>query len=145
MGYDLHIEGLTGTAHGIRFLSFGSYDKIQGVQGIQKLVNQFLKCLCTPKGTDLSDKNYGTVLMSMFMSNVDPGTLKQMAAIAVSDAEDQIRQFNTSNASPTSERIFGAALEQIAIDTSANTLDMSVLITNNAKTTVRLLVPLMTS
>jgi hypothetical protein len=59
MSYDLHIEGSDTTVAGVRFMTFGDYARPQGVQGIQKMVNLFLKCLCTPKGSDLSDKKDG--------------------------------------------------------------------------------------
>lgn len=144
MSYDLHIEGLPeAEVKGSRFLSFGDYPRVQGVQGIQKLVDHFLKCLCTPKGTHLSDKNYGTTLLSMFLNNVDVRTMRQTTVLAVQDAETQIRQFNVDNSAPDSERLAGVTIENLSIDSTSVDIELSLLLKNIAGTVVRVLVPLM--
>lgn len=143
MSYDIHIEGLPeAEVKGPRFMAFGNYPRVQGVQGIQKLVDHFLKCLCTPKGSSLSNKNYGTPLLSMFLNNVDPRTLRQAAVMAVQDAESQIRQFNMDNASPDSERLAGITIESVNVDTTNVGLELSLLLKNVAGTVVRVLLPL---
>lgn len=143
MTYDLHIEALaSGSATGSKVFTFGDYKTPQGVQGIQKLVNRFLKCLCTPKGTDLSDVNYGTILMGMFLTNLDERSVRQSVVTAVHDAEDQVRILDTNTNYPTDERLAGASIESVMVDKTLVGFDATILLTNIAGTTVRLLVPL---
>lgn len=143
MTYDLHIEGVPPEeVRGSRCFTFGDYRSPVGVQGIQKLVDRYLKCLCTPKGTDLSDLNYGTVLMQLFMSNVDERTVRQLATTAVRDAEEQIRALDVNSDYPENERLSGVAIEYLNVSQDNLTLEASLLLTNIAGTVVRLLVPI---
>jgi phage baseplate assembly protein W len=142
MSYDIHYEGLPeDDIRGARFLSFGPYDRTLAVQGIQKMVNRFLKCLCTPVGTDISDPEYGTDILNMFLGNVDSRTLEQVVLMAIRDAETQIKQYDVWNNAPVDERLSSALIHNIAVDPTNVGFSLTVQLANAAGTRVLVLVP----
>jgi len=142
MAFDIHIEGVPADAvKGTKAISFGDYGRVYAVQGIQKMVDRYLKCLMTPVGTDISDPNYGTGLPAMFLGNVDDATVRQMSALAVSDAETKIRSYDTQNEAPEDEKLVGATMESFSFDEANRGIEMVVLLKNAAGTTVRVRVP----
>lgn len=146
MTYDLHIEGVPpDEVRGSRCFTFGNYRSPLGVQGIQKLVDRYLKCLCTPKGTDLGDLNYGTALMQLLAGNVDNRSVRQIATTAIRDAEEQIRALDVNSGYPETERLSGVAIESLDVSQDNLTLVATLLLTNIAGTVVRLLVPVIDS
>ena len=142
MAFDIHIEGVPeGEVKGTRFLTFGNYERTLAVQGVQKMVNRYLKCLCTPKGTDISDSEYGTDLMNMFLGNVDKRSLQQLVSLAVRDAESRIQQYDVDNGAPIDERLANVTIEGIEEDTTNIGFDLTLVLGNIAGTKVRVLVP----
>lgn len=142
MSFDIHIEGVPqGEIKGSRFLTFGNYDRTLAVRGIQKMVNRYLKCLCTPKGTDISDSEYGTNLMNMFLGNVDTRSLQQLVALAVQDAEAKIQQYDVENGAPIDERLSGVTIENLVEDTANVGFNLTLVLSNVAGTKVRVLMP----
>ena len=143
MAYDVHIEGLPADQTlNEKFLWFGDYDvQILAVQGIQKMVDRFLKCIMTPAGTDISDREYGTRMASLFLGNFDATSMRQMATLAVTQAEEQIRRYDVINGAPADERLSSAVIESLELDASAPGFDITVLLQNAAGTTVRVQLP----
>jgi len=142
MSYDIHIEGVAvGITEGFKFVTFGPYPTPIAVQGMQKMVDRFLKCLCTPKGSDITDLGYGTTLLASLGGNVDAGSLQQLAYLAVQEAEEKIREYDVSNGVLPSERLSGAQIDDIAANTTGNNVDIFLLLRNAEGTTVRVLVP----
>ncbi len=142
MAFDIHFEGVPrADLQGSRFLTFGPYPRTVGVQGVQKMVNRYLKCLCTPIGTDISDPEYGTELLNLFLGNVDARTLEQIITMAVRGAETKIKQYDVQNSAPVDERLSSATIATLDIDTTNLGFDLTLHLSNVAGTRVLVLVP----
>ncbi len=144
MPYDIHIEGVPqDQIRRDKFLWFGDFEDrdMVAVQGIQKTVDRFLKCLLTPAGTDISDPNYGTKLTRAFLGNIDLASARQLATLAVIQAEECIRRYDVINGAPEDERLASAVVETIEMDKAASGFEMVVLLKNAAGTTVRVMLP----
>ena len=145
MSYDIHIESLpSGESVGYKFFTFGSYPRHLGVDGIQKMVDRFAKCFFTPKGSDISDSEYGTQLADLFLGNIDPTQLRELAVMAVRDAEEKIREYDMQKFSPADERLANAEIEEIVIDNEAPGVEIRVVLTNTAGTRALVRFPLET-
>jgi len=135
MSYDIHIEGITEDSddyRGIAFLSFGNYEGsvATGVRGVHKLVSRFIKCFMTPKGSDLSDPNYGTSLMAAFLSNVRMSFAAQLASQSVQEAFDILREYDTEYDLDDSERIGSVDIQDVYVDSSGLGVDIKLYIQN---------------
>lgn len=142
MAYDIHYEGLAPElTKGSRFLSFGDYEKSLGVQGVQKMVNRYVKCLLTPIGTDLSDKDYGTQLMNLFLGNLDLTAVGQIVSMSVRNAESTIHSYDVDNDASDDERLQGVSVENLDIDRVNKGFTLRLLLQNAEGSEVRVLVP----
>jgi len=133
MGFDIYIEGMTpstDTGSGIAFMTFGNYRYPLAVRGIYKLVMRFTKCFMTPKGSDLSDPEYGTTLMSLFNGNLDPGTLAQLATQAVQEASETLGRYDVEYELDDDERLGGVSVDDLLVDESAPGVEIRLSIYN---------------
>jgi hypothetical protein len=140
--FDIHYEGLNiDQVAGIRATTFGDYPRVLGVRGIQKMVNRYLKAILTPKGTDLSDRDYGTHLAAALGNNVDRSTLGALAAQSVRDAENKVREYDSEYGTDDDERLSKVELEGTVVDPEGNGVFLSILLENVSGVKVRLLIP----
>jgi hypothetical protein len=147
MAYDIHIEGVPREeVVNEKFLWFGNFEDKDAiaVQGIQKMVDRFLKCILTPAGTDISDTDYGTQLANLFLGNIDDAGLRQMVTLSVIQAEEQIRRYDVINGAPEDERLATATVESLEVDRASSGFDLTVLLQNTAGTTVLVQLPSIT-
>ena len=87
-----------------KLFTFG-YTSSIGVRGPQKLVNRWVRCLLTPKGSDPFDPNYGTGCANMLGSNVtSTEEALSLFAIFVEECNEQIRVMDRKNFPPEDER-----------------------------------------
>ena len=131
MPYDIHIEGITADSddyRGIAFLTFGTYrgNSTVGVRGVHKLVSRFIKCFMTPKGSDLSDPDYGTSLLAAFLSTVRVSFVAQLASRSVQEAFDILREYDVEYDLDDSERISSVDIQDIAVDASGLGVDIKL-------------------
>jgi len=135
MAYDMYIESITlddDTFKGRAFLTFGDYNNSSGVgvRGVQKLVARFIKCFFTPKGSDLSDPEYGTSLMGAFLGNVHLGAVAQLATQAVQEAFDILREYDIEYDLDDDERLASVDLENLYVDDAGGGVSLRVKIQN---------------
>ncbi len=143
MAYDIHVEGIgEDDVVNAQFLTFGPYPKQVAVRGIHKLVSRFLKCFMTPLGTDLSDPNYGTTLMSSFLGNVDPRTLPALASRAVEEAVESIQRYDAEYDRDDDERLFGVEVQDIRVDPTNMGVVLYLEIQNVEGTTALFTIPM---
>jgi hypothetical protein len=143
MSYDIHIEGIgEEDVQNAQFMTFGNYKKHVAVRGVHKLIVRFLKCFMTPKGTDLSDPEYGTTLMASFLGNVDPRTLRGLASQAVEEAEDVLRSYDSEYDRDDDERLFAVEIQDVQIDESNAGVVMYLRIQNVTGTVALVTVPM---
>jgi hypothetical protein len=79
--------------------------------------------------------------MGLFTGNIDDRSAKQLATVAIRDAEEQIHALDTNSDYPDDERLAGASIEYLDVSKDYLTLEASILLTNVAGTVVRLMVP----
>ena len=138
MSYDLHFVSTAGQDE--KPFAFG-YRAAVSVAGPQKLVNRFLKCLLTPKGTDPTDENEGTRFMSLIGGNLaDTQHLLDSLALILEDAAAQLRTFDRSAGLPPSEQFGSVSVLQI-VEQGAGYYDIWVLVRNAANEPVSVRLP----
>lgn len=143
--YDVHIEGVPpDEVVGPRCFTFGNYPrgKIYAVSGVQKLVERFARCFMTPIGTDLSDSTYGTTLAGLFLGNVSAEDLSTVAAQAVADTEQKLREYDSQNGVPDDERLSSSTIDDVQVDPEGKGVMITVTLKNAAGTTVQTTIPL---
>lgn len=114
--YDIHIPLLSEaeqTDSGGKLFSFGFTSAI-GVKGPQKLINRWLKCLLTLKGTDLLSDTYGTGFPELINSNIGRRQdFVDAAALFIADCNNQITAFDQAQFPPDDERLESAVIDSI--------------------------------
>lgn len=141
MSYDLHIEKAVDNDK-FEVLSFGDYPQALGVRGLSKLVSRFTKCFFTPKGSDLSDANYGTTLMQ-FIGNISgERDFAMLAAQAVNETVEKLREYDSLYTLDDSERILSAELLRIVPTTAGDGIDIYVSVRSVEGSTAKFIFPL---
>lgn len=135
MPYDIYIEGITDKNDdysGREFLTFGNYNNGStiGVRGVHKLVSRFIKCFMTPKGSDLSDPDYGTSISAALLSNTNVNLLFQLASQSVQEAFDVLREYDAEYDLDDDERISSADIQDLYVDESGLGVTIRVQIRN---------------
>lgn len=140
MAFDIHIEGVPyGQIQGGRGLTFGNYPVVVGVQGVQKMVDRFVKCFFTPLGSDLTDKEYGSSVMAYF-GNAVPDVLQSVVYASVQQCVTTLQRYDNQYDTPSNERIQSAAVEEYIEDADRTGFVIKVRLTNADGTTVTTLV-----
>jgi len=143
MTYDIHFEGVpVDTSRGFEFLTFGDYTQHVGIKGIQKLVNQVIKCLLTPVGSDISDIAYGTNLMQAFQGNIEKTALRELATMAVRDTELKIQEYDSQKSSPMDERLASVEIADIVVSANGTGLTLKIIVRNEAGTRALTAIPM---
>lgn len=90
------------------------YANAVGVKGPQKLVNRWIKCFCTLKGTDLLDKNYGTGFPDLLGSNISKRQdFIDAMSLFISDCNRQLQTYDLAQFPPDNERLASAVLTSV--------------------------------
>lgn len=141
--YDIHFqlvpEAEQVSANG-RVFTFG-FASAKGVKGPQKLVNRWLKCLFTLKGTDLLDDAYGTGFPEIIGSNVDrQQDFVDAMTLFIDDCNGQIIAFDLAQFPPDDERLGSATLTSI-VPRGVDGYDVYVTLKNVAGELLTVLIP----
>lgn len=141
--YDIHYQMVPEAEQlysGGKVFTFGFTSAI-GVKGPQKLVNRWLKCLMTPKGTDPLTKTYGTGYADLIGSNLSRyQDFVDAVTLHISDCNDQITAFDQAQFPPDDERLESASLTSV-VPRGADGYDVYVTIKNVAGTLITAQVP----
>jgi len=135
--YDIHFQGVPpAEVVGFKIITFG-FTMAEKVTGPQALVNRWLKTFVTPKGTDPSDLNEGTSFGQLFgITFSDIQDLKDLVFLAITDANDQVKQQDIEGMYTLNERLQDAALIDILLDEGTSALGVWIRITNMAGETL---------
>jgi hypothetical protein len=109
--YDIHFQLVPpGEQDGGKLYTFG-YVSAVGVKGPQKLINRWLKCFTTPKGSDPFDPESGTGFSNLIGSNIsnDQDFVDAMA-LCIEDCNAQMLAMDRRNFPPDNERLLSATL-----------------------------------
>jgi hypothetical protein len=145
--FDIHIQTLPEADQRatFKFMSFG-FDGAIGVKGFQALINQWLKCLLTQKGSDPADLVYGTNFTALIGSNVPLADARDVAVLAVNECNDQVQRFNRASISLTlSERLANAQVVNFVEKPSDPGFEITVEIKNQANERLLLNLPVLSA
>lgn len=113
-------------------MSFG-FNGGLGVKGFQLLINQWLKCFLTQKGSDPAAVDYGTDFTSLVGSNLPLEDARDVAILAVDVCNEQVQRFNRATVSLTlSERLASAEVVNFVDDPTGPGFQLYVEIKNQA-------------
>jgi len=116
-----------------KFVTFGTPSTI-GVKGFPQLINKWLKCFLTSKGSDATDLNYGTVFPTLIGSNVSLLDARDIADLAVQQCNTQLLAIQGSDLNLTpSERLHSANTINFVEKPEAPGFDIYVEIKNQAQ------------
>ena len=133
--FDIHIQALPQAEQKstFKFMSWGFVGSI-GVKGLQMLINDWLKCFLTPRGSDPVDLAYGTVFTNLIASNVPVQDARDVTLLAIEQCNSQIAAFQKGDTTLTSsERLGSATLTGFVIDNSAPGFSATVELRNQAR------------
>lgn len=108
--FDLYFQVLSAVEQQttMKFVTFGTPSTI-GVKGFPQLINKWLKCFMTSKGSDPADLNYGTVFPTLIGSNVSLPDARDISELAVQQCNTQLRTFQANDLTLTpSEKLLSA-------------------------------------
>ncbi len=132
--YDVHFQTLPQAEQRdtFKFMSFGFVGSL-GVKGLQQLINIWLKCFLTPRGSDPTDLAYGTVWTGLVASTMRPQDARDVTLLAIEQCNSQLVAFQKGDTTLTpSERLASATLISFIIDNSAPGFSASVELRNQA-------------
>ena len=143
--FDIHFQALSESEQvdSYKFISFG-FSPAVAVKGFQMVINMWMKCFLTPKGTDPTDVEYGTEFARMIGSNLPLADARDVGAIAVDDCNEQITLFQRNDDTLTrSERLASAEITDFIEDPDAPGFSMYVEIKNQANERLVLSLPVL--
>ena len=141
--YDIHFEldTLEAQQSGNGKVYTFKYSRAVGVKGLQKLVNRWVKCFLTTKGTDPLSPNYGTEFPSLIGSNVSRRQdFIDVAALAVNDCNAQMIAYDNYNLPPLDERLQTATLTNV-VERGSDGYDVYISIKSSANSATSIMVP----
>jgi hypothetical protein len=132
--FDIHIQVLPEAEQKdtFKFMSFGFAESI-GVKGFQMLINQWLLCFLTRRGSDPADLARGTVFTSLIGSNLALADARDVVSLSVDQCNEQVSAFQRNDFTLTaSERLASASVVGFTEQPSAPGFDVVVEIRNQA-------------
>lgn len=117
------------------------------VKGFQKLINKWVKCFLTLKGTDLSDREYGTLFSQLIGSNVTSRRdIVEAVQISVEECNDVIFRLQSARLSDDpAELLDDAELTALTVTPDGTGFEAFVRIRNQAKQTLSVQIPTTTT
>lgn len=116
--------------------------------GLQRTATQWMKCLLTLRGTDVTDPGYGTGLAALINGPAPAGQLLlDICAQAVSEATQQIVaiQSRRQDQLTVDERLSSARILSLVRDSGGAGFGLSVQLTSVSGATIPSLVPILTA
>lgn len=132
MTYDIHIQPVAADqVYGKKCYEFG-FSAALKIDGFQALISRWAKTLLTPRGSDPLDKESGTTLTNLLGANVASvaNGVRDFVALAVEDANEQVREQDLVGFRPDNERLQSGEL--IDFRESPGGIELWVRLTNIA-------------
>lgn len=133
--YDIHVQALPVQEQRdtFKFMSFGFSPSV-GIKGFQMLLNQWVKCLLTPRNSDPTDLTYGTDFTKIIGSNLPLADARDVSGIAIDECNDQIFKIQQADSTLTaSELLATAEIVDFRTDPTAPGFSVYVEIKNQAR------------
>ena len=112
MAYDIHIQPISADqVIGHHAFSFGFTAALK-VEGLQSLVNRWVRMFMTPKGSDITDDNAGTEFAALIGGNIPPGDqdFVDIITLSMEDTNEQVKQQDLDGEYPSDEQLANAEL-----------------------------------
>jgi hypothetical protein len=140
---DIHYQPIApDQVHGIKVFTFG-YKTARKVEGLQALVNRWVRVLMTPKSSDPMEPELGTEFADLIGTNIPKSAqtnVIDIVAMAVDDATEQVQEQDRVGRYGASESLDAATIQRFIPTTAGDGFELWVLIKNKAgeNLTVRL-------
>ena len=145
--YDTYIELVPASlqrdiSHGVMRYGFSRH---LGVSGFQKIISQWLKALMTLQGSDVTDRDYGTVLPNLIGSNITTESdIQSTIEMCVDKATQDILRYQADkNVSSATELLASATLTALFFRPEEGAVDVRIVIENQAGDSIRIQVPVL--
>ena len=112
MAYDIHIQPISADqVVGYQAFSFGFTAALK-VEGLQSLVNRWVRMFMTPKGSDITDANAGTEFAALIGGNIPQGDqdFVDIITLSMEDTNEQVKQQDLEGEYPPDEQLANAEL-----------------------------------
>lgn len=132
--FDLHFQALTEEEQLSTFKFVGwEYSPSLAVKGFQMLINQWLLCFLTPRGSDPTDLKRGTDFTKLVGSNLPLQDAQDVVNIAIDTCNDQVGAFQADDNTLTpTERLASANIINFVENASAPGFSVYIEIKNQA-------------
>lgn len=132
--FDLHFQALTEAEQLNTFKFVGwTYNPSIAVRGFQMLINQWLLCFLTPRGSDPTDLQRGTDFTRLIGSNLPAQDAQDVVNIAVDTCNDQVGAFQADDVTLTAtERLASASITNFIENTTAPGFSVYIELKNQA-------------
>lgn len=144
--FDLHFQPLSEEEQRQTSKAVGlGFTESIAVKGFQSLVNAWLHCFLTTRGSDPTDLNYGTVFPNLIGSNTDLADAQDVVTLAVQQCNSQLFQIQLNDTTLTSsERLADAKIVNFVPKPELPGFDVYVEIKNQAQELLVLNLPALT-
>ncbi len=141
--YDTHLQLIDPTAQRASSIFTYEFEGTRRIDGIQKLVNRWLKCFFTPRGSHPLRPTEGTDFPYLVGGNniTDVPSLEATVVLYMEDASDQIKAIDRrSSWLSTEERLRSVSLLRF-VQTAPDAIEFWVQVTNVAGRRLNQLIP----
>jgi hypothetical protein len=138
---DIHIElVLPEDLTGVKFYHFG-FTRTVAVSGLQKLLNNWIKYLLTPVGSNPNDLEEGTEFTSLIGSNVPLPDARDTLAFSIEKTNSAIKAYQRGKQLPLDEKFSYATITAYVEMSDAPGFSAQVLIRNAKNEGLQILLP----
>lgn len=141
--FDLHFQ-LVPTVEQAASGQFATWGRVStvGIQGFQFLINAWLKCFLTPRGSDPADLNYGTDFTKLTGTILPLEDARDVTLLAITRCNNIISTFQRSDSTLTaSELLASAQLIDFVEDPASARIEVYIEIKNRANERLTVSVP----
>lgn len=120
------------------------FDRTIGIDGFQKVVNQWLKAFLTEEGTQPGDREYGTMFPRLIGSNIgDLSDVREIVELSVDSANSDIRRYQASQNIDDPTEIFDTAriTSFVSDPQSASGIEIYIRLKNQAGEAIQVQLP----
>jgi phage baseplate assembly protein W len=132
---DIHFQPVpVNDVSGTKVFTFGFQSALK-VEGLQALVNRWVKTLMTPRGSDPLDPSAGTDFGNLIGTNIpktSKGSIIDIVAMAIDDASEQVQKQDITARHGETESLDRANLLRFNMTSSGDGFEVWVEIKNQA-------------
>lgn len=137
----LDIQSASDNTFRVRPFTLGS-EASKFSTGFYSTIIQWVKCLLTVPGTDITDPTYGTALAAAHLNNAgDAQMLEDMAHVSVNTATQKIREYQEQEVGLTDEELLAEVRVLSFVKDNVDSIKVTVELSNVAGNLIYLRLP----